>query len=130
MMFLEVMQIYSPTLGGNEDKREDVYVHYLKSHRAKILLVPLLGELVIMPSQIFAVNTWIGSCNIDSIPRSAAAAEGRDPRSTAAEASDRPKAATRSTPEASSPAQPPFGHADEVHSTLELELRTFNELEV
>ena len=65
-----------------------------------------------------------------SIPRSAAAAEGRDPRSTAAEASDRSKAATRSTPEASSPAQPPFGHAGEVHSTLELELRTSNELEV
>ena len=65
-----------------------------------------------------------------SIPRSAAAAEGRDLRSTAAEASDRSKAATRSTPEASSPAQPPFGHAGEVHSTLELELRTSNELEV
>ena len=37
-------------------------------------------------------SIWIGITPI-SIPRSAAAVEGRDPRSTAAEGRDRPKAA-------------------------------------
>ena len=45
-----------------------------------VTLVPLLGELVIMPSQIFAINAWIGSCNIDLDP--AICGGGRRPRST------------------------------------------------
>ena len=44
-----------------------------------VTLVPLLGELVIMPSQLFAINAWIGSCNIGLDP--AICGGGRRPRS-------------------------------------------------
>ena len=83
------MQIYSPTLGGTrflmffiDDKREERTSTHLLVQRVRIFFQQL--------------RSWIHGSAVAtsiSIPRSAAAAEGRDPRSTAAEGSDRPKAA-------------------------------------
>ena len=67
-----------------------VYVHYL-------IHGPKFGGVA--PCQNLGaqqLHSWIHGSAVAtsiSIPRSAAAAEGRDPRSTAAEGSDRPKAA-------------------------------------
>ena len=84
------MQIYSPTLGGTrflmffiDDKREERTSTHSPSGSTSSHFLQQLRSL----THGSAVATSI------SIPRSAAAAEGRDPRSTAAEGSDRPKAA-------------------------------------
>ena len=59
---------------------------------------PKVGGVVHLVAIFQLIHPWIHGLAVAtsiSIPRSAAAAEGRDPRSTAAEGSDRPKAAIR-----------------------------------
>ena len=59
---------------------------------------PKFGGVVHLVAIFQLIHPWIHGLAVAtsiSIPRSAAAAEGRDPRSTAAEGSDRPKAAIR-----------------------------------
>ena len=86
MMFKKDMQRYSPTLGGTRFLMF-FFIDDRNQRRARCCALPITFF-----STSF-MDSWISSCNIDSIPRSAAAAEGRDPRSTATEGSDRPKAA-------------------------------------